>query len=124
MRLVCADTPRGEAASQEPAAAPERKHEAGPGSCAHIVENHIYTLFPCHILHCALKQLLALDNDDDDDEVPTQKPGLLHVVDQSRGRDDNAAHALGELNSGRADARSAGLDQDGLAGLKLGIIEK
>src|SRR5690606_207244 len=59
-----------------------------------------------------------------DDVIGAERGGLFHLVIGADRGNDRASHALGELDRRRAYARAAGMDEDGLAGLKLRIIEQ
>src|SRR5690606_36879457 len=110
----------GGAAGDEAAAALQRQHGAGPGVGPGMLEHHVDALLGGELAHHALEAVLAVV----DDVVGAERPGLVDLVVGANGGDDRAAHALCKLDRGRADAGAAGMDEDGLAGLELRIVEQ
>jgi hypothetical protein len=56
--------------------------------------------------------------------VGAERPGLLPFLVVADGGEDGAADRLGHQDRRRADAGAAGVDEDGLAGLQLRIVEQ
>ena len=85
-----------------------------------MLEHDVDALLPGQLAHHAFEAVLAII----DDVVGAERLGLVDLVVRADRGDDRAADALGELDRRRADARAAGMDEDRLAGLQLGIVEQ
>ncbi len=114
------DGARGRAAGDEPAAALEAEQRAVEGVGADMLEHDVDALLGGELAHHALEPVGAVV----DDVVGAERLGLLGLVVVADGGDDGAADRLRHLDRGGADAGAAGMHQDGLARLELGVVEQ
>ena len=104
--------------SRPPRLSDEQRAVEGVG--ADMLEHHVDALLGGDLAHHVLEAVAAVV----DDVVGAERLRLVGLgVVADRG-DDGAADRLRHLDGGGADARSAGMDQNGLAGLELRIVEQ
>ena len=85
-----------------------------------MLEHDVDALLGGELAHHALEPVGAVI----DDVIGAERLGLRRLVVVADGGDDGAADRLRHLDGGGADAGAAGLHQDGLAGLELGVVEQ
>ena len=85
-----------------------------------MLEHDVDALLPVSLRTDALEAVGAIV----DDMVGAERLGLLGLVVVADRGDDGAADRLGHLDRDRADAGAAGMHQDGLARLELGVVEQ
>jgi hypothetical protein len=85
-----------------------------------MFEDDVDALLLGQLAHHALETIGAVV----DDVIGAERLGLLDLVVGADGGDDGAADLLGQLDRRRADARTAGMNEDRFAGLQLGIVEQ
>src|SRR5580700_1804549 len=112
--------PRGRTAGDEPAAALEGEQRAVEGLRPDMLEYDVDALLGGDLAHHVLEPVLAVV----DDVVGAQRPHLLRLGVVADGGDHRAADRLGHLDRDGADAGTAGMDEDGLAGLEPRIVEQ
>jgi hypothetical protein len=111
---------RGRAAGDEPSAALEAEQRAVERVGADVLEHDVDAFLGGELAHHALEAVGAIV-----DRVIGAKPArLVGFGIVADGGDHHAAERLGHLNGGGADAGAAGMNQDRLARLQLGVIEQ
>ena len=120
IRLRVMRRPRGRAAGDQPPAALEAQQRAVEAFAADMLEHHVDALLVGELARDRLEPVGAVV----DDVVGAERLGLLRLVVVADRGDDGAADRLRHLDRGGADAGAAGLHQDGLARLELGVVEQ
>ena len=85
-----------------------------------MLEGDVDALLGGELAHDALEAIGAVV----DDVIRAERLGLRRFLVVADGGDDGAADRLRHLDRDGADAGAAGLHQDRLAGLELGVIEQ
>src|SRR6185312_4769630 len=108
------------AAGDQPAAALEHQQRAVEAFAADMLEHDVDALLGGELARHALEAVFLVI----DDVIGAERPGFLGLVVVADGGDDGAAERLRHLDRHRADAGASGVNEDGLAGLELGVVEQ
>src|SRR5262245_28917072 len=119
-QVDCGRRPGGRSAGHQPPAALEAEQRAVEGLGAHMLEYDIDAFLGGDLAHGALEAVGAVV----DDVVGAERPGLLDLGVVAHRGDHRAADGLRHLDRRRADAGAAGMDEHGLTGLELRVVEQ
>ncbi len=114
------ETPEVEPQVTSRPAALEAEHGARERVLADMLEHDVDALLLRQLADDALEAVGSVV----DDVIGAERLRRFDLLVGADRRDHRRAVALGQLDRGRADAGAAGMDEDGLAGLELGVVEQ